>query len=298
VADSNITYQDLWDFGKSGAQAPTDDSWTSSEAAWQQLLDATHGHAEAMQQAQPSEDDWLGVAYAESKGLTSAGYDNMNVTKGDLDGIKTILTNAHKAFIGHHNDLVTAVNGAPKTLVVDANGCVQFSGYDIVSIGPKGYTPKPLVVTSGAPPNTSKMAAYNNLITTMHGTGDADGTQVDKAYNALQGKINSIVKAAQTDDGTFAGQLAKYIPSPKPSKPTTSTQAPEQVSHPVAAGESLWKIAEIYYGPGHGDEWTKIYAANKNNPDVRNGGQTIYVGAHLVVPKPTQGYPGYKAPGK
>ncbi len=50
------------------------------------------------------------------------------------------------------------------------------------------------------------------------------------------------------------------------------------VSHTVASGESLWSIAQKYYGDG--SKWNKIYEDNKNSISDPN---SIYVGQVLII---------------
>jgi len=54
--------------------------------------------------------------------------------------------------------------------------------------------------------------------------------------------------------------------------------AAELKTYTVAEGDSLWKIAQHVYG--HGNQWQKIYEANKDriqNPDLIHPGQTLVI---------------------
>jgi len=54
--------------------------------------------------------------------------------------------------------------------------------------------------------------------------------------------------------------------------------APEPKTYTVAAGDSLWKIAQHHYGDGN--KWQKIFEANKDtikNPDLIHPGQTLVI---------------------
>jgi nucleoid-associated protein YgaU len=66
------------------------------------------------------------------------------------------------------------------------------------------------------------------------------------------------------------------LPAPKPPPP----KPPAPKIYTVAAGDSLWKIAQKFYG--NGALWTQIYNANKAavgaNPNL------IHVGLRLVIP--------------
>lgn len=62
-------------------------------------------------------------------------------------------------------------------------------------------------------------------------------------------------------------------------KPTNAGSAKE-VLHTVAAGETLWKIAEKHYGHGHGAKYTQIFEANKpllSDPDEISPGQVLRI---------------------
>lgn len=63
----------------------------------------------------------------------------------------------------------------------------------------------------------------------------------------------------------------------KPQRP--SETAPQTKNYTVATGDTLWAIAKKYYG--NGNDYTKIYEANKgkiSNPNL------IYTGQELVIP--------------
>lgn len=61
-----------------------------------------------------------------------------------------------------------------------------------------------------------------------------------------------------------------------------ATQAePESQVYVVQTGDTLWRIAEHFYGKGHGDKYTQIFEANRpmlSDPDK------IYPGQSLRVP--------------
>jgi LysM repeat protein len=55
------------------------------------------------------------------------------------------------------------------------------------------------------------------------------------------------------------------------------------VTYKVKAKDTLWKIAETAYGPGHGSEFNRIVEANK---DKLSSASALKEGMELVVPAP------------
>jgi nucleoid-associated protein YgaU len=61
-----------------------------------------------------------------------------------------------------------------------------------------------------------------------------------------------------------------------------AAKAPDSKFYTVKPGDSLWKIAEVEYGKGHGNKYNVIFEANKpllSEPDK------IYPGQVLRIPK-------------
>ena len=86
-----------------------------------------------------------------------------------------------------------------------------------------------------------------------------------------------------------SSDLTEPAPEEKPEEPAPAEKpaepAPEEKpagsanTYEVVKGDSLWKIAQNFYGSGA--EWTVIYEANKDT--VKNPDQ-IWVGQLLVIP--------------
>src|SRR5205823_2027100 len=90
------------------------------------------------------------------------------------------------------------------------------------------------------------------------------------------------VKGVSRDDGALItqyhatgadNQLWKLVPS----------QSPSTTTYTVRDGDSLWSIAQQFYGDGN--QWNKIYDANKQviGPDPNN----IRAGMVLTIPSTT-----------
>ncbi len=77
-------------------------------------------------------------------------------------------------------------------------------------------------------------------------------------------------------DGPDFSDVEGGASSTAPAAPEAAAAEPK--TYTVAAGDSLWKIAQHVYG--HGNLWQKIYEANKDtipNPDLIHPGQTLVI---------------------
>lgn len=67
--------------------------------------------------------------------------------------------------------------------------------------------------------------------------------------------------------------------APAPKAPTRPEDNPPPKSHTAVAGDTLWGLAQKYYGDG--SQYTKIWEANKSlNPSPNH----IYVGQTFIIP--------------
>jgi nucleoid-associated protein YgaU len=106
------------------------------------------------------------------------------------------------------------------------------------------------------------------------------GTWVLQVY-ARESTAPSGVQSLKTPSPPFtvavSGQPAVASPTPAP---TSMAPRPAVVTYTVRSGDTLWGIAQRFYG--NGALWPRIYAANRgvigNNPNL------IYPGERLVIP--------------
>jgi nucleoid-associated protein YgaU len=101
-----------------------------------------------------------------------------------------------------------------------------------------------------------------------------DGSQWPVIYEANRALIGDNPNAVQ------AGWTLTIpdLPTPPPPAPPPPQPGQTYVTQP---GDSLWSIAEQFYGDG--SQWPKIYAANKqvigDDPNAIYGGMTLTIPA-------------------
>lgn len=115
-------------------------------------------------------------------------------------------------------------------------------------------------------------------------TFDQPGTWVLQVY-AREATAPSGVQSLKTPSAPFTvsvtGAANIRPPTPAPSSaPPSGTPRPAATTYTVRPGDSLWAIAQRFYG--NGALWPRIYAANRGvigaNPNL------IYPGERLVIP--------------
>ena len=123
-------------------------------------------------------------------------------------------------------------------------------------------------VLTGLAPNT----AYSITIRARN------AARVDSAPASLQATTNGRAANAPAVSAPAAAPAPK--PAPKAAAATAAEDAAPKV-HIARDGDTLWSLAEKYYGNGH--LWVRILKAN---PLLKNGGNALPPGLHLVIPAP------------
>jgi nucleoid-associated protein YgaU len=101
----------------------------------------------------------------------------------------------------------------------------------------------------------------------------ADGRELWASGTALAGEAE-----APATEAPAAPTAAPPAPTEAPAAPTAPTEAPAQRIYTVVSGDTLWAIAERFYGDG--SKYLKIASANGiANPDL------IMVGQKLTIPE-------------
>lgn len=118
-------------------------------------------------------------------------------------------------------------------------------------------------VLDGTAEDYLAMAAYISAFADTDGDGYADIASANSPLASYEGYLLDYEDPAGAGRIAQAGQNAVWDPS-------------DDVTYIVAAGDSLWRIAESHYGSGR--SWRTIYDANRDtlvNPNWLEVGQTL-----------------------
>lgn len=118
-------------------------------------------------------------------------------------------------------------------------------------------------VLDGTAEDYLAMAAYVSAFADTDGDGYADIASANSPLASYEGYLLDYEDPAGAGRIAQAGQNAVWDPS-------------DDVTYIVAAGDSLWRIAESHYGSGR--SWRTIYDANRDtlvNPNWLEVGQTL-----------------------
>ena len=111
-----------------------------------------------------------------------------------------------------------------------------------------------------------------------------DGLDVAKPEGASEGR-----NAALSGSAAVTGEAGKTAPASGNAAGVATAQndiaaaakAPESKFYTLKPGDTLWKIAETEYGPGHGCKYHLIFEANKS---LLSDPGKVYPGQVLRIP--------------
>ncbi|MFJ5229193.1 LysM peptidoglycan-binding domain-containing protein [Kitasatospora sp. NPDC088391] len=138
--------------------------------------------------------------------------------------------------------------------------------------------------TDGRGATTAQMQDDGNFVL-YSGSGEAlwsTGTDGNAdAYLRLNDDGNAVVGGDRTlwESGTRVADAAPRAAEPAPvqaAEPEPQPEAAQQQTYTVQGGDSLWAIADRFYGDG--SQYQRIADANGiSNPDLINAGQTLVI---------------------
>jgi cytochrome c oxidase subunit IV len=142
---------------------------------------------------------------------------------------------------------------------------------EVASLAPKPSGSGIGTATATAPPNQLKKEAKK------------DGLDVAKPEVATEGRNVALPRSAAA-----TGEAGKIAPASGNAAGVATVQndiaaaakAPDAKFYTLKPGDTLWKIAEAEYGPGHGGKYHLIFEANKallSNPAKLSPGQVLRI---------------------
>jgi cytochrome c oxidase subunit IV len=150
--------------------------------------------------------------------------------------------------------------------------------------------PGPETGTAATPPDELKKEAEKHGLDVSKPEVASEGRNIALPGSAAAtGKVGKTVPASGNSPGAAAtGEAGKTVLASGNAPGAATVQnniaaaakAPEAKFYTLKPGDTLWKIAETEYGPGHGGKYHLIFEANKallSNPGKLSPGQVLRI---------------------
>jgi nucleoid-associated protein YgaU len=124
--------------------------------------------------------------------------------------------------------------------------------------------------TAAAPP------AHREQVPARHGLDVAEVAGTSEADKIVHSGSAAATQAAEK----IAPAAGDPVVATVQDDPATADKAPGSKFYTVRSGDTLWKIAEAEYGPGHGGRYHRIFEANVallSDPDQIHPGQVLRI---------------------
>jgi cytochrome c oxidase subunit 4 len=166
------------------------------------------------------------------------------------------------------------------------------AGAEVATLAPKpsGSGIGTATVTATAPPDQLKKEAKKDGLDVVKPEVATEGRNIALPGSAAPageaGKTAPVSGNAAT--AAASGEARKTAPASGntvgvdtvPNDIAAAAKAPESKFYTLKPGDTLWKIAEAEYGPGHGGKYHLIFEANKallSNPGKLSPGQVLRI---------------------